>query len=242
MMRIIAHRGSCRAYPENSLAAFSHAKVSGADALEVDLRRSADGKVYCYHDSLLNRLTGFKGEFESTESAIIERLKLRSQEPVLSFESFLEAFGNRIEIVLDVKTTGIEREILSLISSIPGGFPIIISSFHSSVLREIKRVAPPARTALIVGPIRNLRPRLDLTDYILRHAEEVGCEALHLSRRVAGARRVLRLQREGYRVCVWTVDDEKAFHKYRDLGVAGIITNVPESLVRMAGVESAAGV
>jgi glycerophosphoryl diester phosphodiesterase len=232
MTRIIAHRGSSTIYPENSMAAFSHAKVSGADALEVDVRRSSDGKLFCFHDRRLTRLTGHKSEFEETHSSVIEQLRIKSQEPLLSLPSFLSSFAGRIGVVLDIKSVGIGEELLAHTGDWPEHYPLVYSSFYADVLQEIKNQHGRAKTALIVGPLRNLRPSLDLTDHLLRQVEKLGCEAIHLSKHIAGAQRIQRLIREQLQVCVWTVDKIAEADKFSDWGAHGIITNVPEVLVR----------
>jgi len=48
-MRIVAHRGHTRAAPENSMPAFLSATAAGADAVELDVRLSADGVPVVYH-------------------------------------------------------------------------------------------------------------------------------------------------------------------------------------------------
>jgi glycerophosphoryl diester phosphodiesterase len=219
-------------FPENSLAAFVHARQSGAHLLEVDLRRSADGKLYCYHDRQLARLTGFKGEFEKTDSSVIDSLRLKLQEPVLSFESFLSNFGGKIGIVLDIKSERVEEDIVSLTSRLSDRFPLVYSSFHPEVITRIRELLPSASTALIVGPLRNLRPRLDITEYLLRLGQRIGCGGIHLSRRLAGRKRIGRLIAEGFSLCLWTIDDGPSAEKYLKLGVSGIITNTPGELIR----------
>ncbi|KWV55222.1 hypothetical protein AS156_06010 [Bradyrhizobium macuxiense] len=47
---VIAHGGDSGSYPANSIRAFQHARQVGADALEADLRVTADGRVVCLHD------------------------------------------------------------------------------------------------------------------------------------------------------------------------------------------------
>jgi glycerophosphoryl diester phosphodiesterase len=232
MTRIIAHRGASAAYPENSLSAFSRAQLVGADSLEVDLRRSKDNKIYCYHDRQLGRLTGHRAEFENTDSSAIDRMKLHSQEPILSFESFLASFGDKIGIVLDIKSTGLEQAIITMTGSLSDRFPLVFSSFDAAVISGIRQLRPPANTALIVGPLRNLRPRFGVTDYLLKQADHIGCNGIHLNRRLAGRRRIERLLAAGLSVCLWTVDDTEAVDKYVEQGVSGIISNVPEKLIR----------
>ena len=48
---VIGHRGASAAHPENTLAAFAGAADLGADWVELDVRRSADGVAVVHHDA-----------------------------------------------------------------------------------------------------------------------------------------------------------------------------------------------
>src|SRR5262245_27082175 len=50
---VIAHRGASRAAPENTLEAFRLARSLGADAVELDVRRTRDGALAVHHDARL---------------------------------------------------------------------------------------------------------------------------------------------------------------------------------------------
>jgi glycerophosphoryl diester phosphodiesterase len=60
--RIIAHRGFMRRFPENTLVAVRGAYDQGADAVEVDVRLSADGVPVIMHDATVDRTTDGHGE------------------------------------------------------------------------------------------------------------------------------------------------------------------------------------
>jgi len=50
---VYAHRGASAAEPENTLAAFRAAARMGADGVELDVRRTADGGAAVVHDATL---------------------------------------------------------------------------------------------------------------------------------------------------------------------------------------------
>src|SRR5919204_634881 len=52
---VVAHRGASASAPENTAAAFELASRCGADALELDVRLSADGVPVVIHDATLDR-------------------------------------------------------------------------------------------------------------------------------------------------------------------------------------------
>src|SRR5690606_32908259 len=53
---VTAHRGAALMAPENTLAAFHAAIDAGADAIEFDVRLSADGAVVVFHDRDFRRV------------------------------------------------------------------------------------------------------------------------------------------------------------------------------------------
>jgi len=50
---VLAHRGASAAATENTMAAFSLAMELGADGVELDVRRTADGQLAVHHDAHL---------------------------------------------------------------------------------------------------------------------------------------------------------------------------------------------
>src|SRR5512135_566933 len=59
--QIIAHRGSSSREPEHTLKAYKRAIADGADALECDVRLTADGHLVCVHDRRIDRTSDGSG-------------------------------------------------------------------------------------------------------------------------------------------------------------------------------------
>ena len=72
--RVVAHRGASFAEPEHTLAAYERAIAVGADALECDVRLSADGHLVCVHDRTVNRTSSGRGLVSTLELAQLEGL------------------------------------------------------------------------------------------------------------------------------------------------------------------------
>ena len=64
-MPILVHRGAWKIAPENTLEAYAAAMDCGADGIEIDIRRSADGVLYMLHDDTLDRMTTCSGKARS---------------------------------------------------------------------------------------------------------------------------------------------------------------------------------
>jgi glycerophosphoryl diester phosphodiesterase len=69
--KIIAHRGYSTRFRENSPAAWRGAMEAGADAIEVDLRVTADWDVVCMHDKDLKRLAGRDDLIAQTSTSML---------------------------------------------------------------------------------------------------------------------------------------------------------------------------
>jgi glycerophosphoryl diester phosphodiesterase len=71
---VIAHRGASEVEPEHTLAAYEHAIAIGADALECDVRLTADGHLVCVHDRRVDRTSSGTGLVSTLELAQLEGL------------------------------------------------------------------------------------------------------------------------------------------------------------------------
>jgi glycerophosphoryl diester phosphodiesterase len=112
---VVAHRaGGLQAgkthFPENSLAALEAAIAAGAEMVEVDVRRSADGALIVMHDSWLDRTTTCKGEAARRTLAelktcrlVVEGTGVATGEPVSTLAEFLVAAKDRILVNIDNK-------------------------------------------------------------------------------------------------------------------------------------------
>ena len=72
--QVVAHRGSSAEEPEHTLKAYLLAIEVGADALECDVRMTADGHLVCVHDRRVNRTSNGQGRVSTLELAELEKL------------------------------------------------------------------------------------------------------------------------------------------------------------------------
>lgn len=75
---VVAHRGSSEDAPEHTLAAYRKAIDDGADALECDVRLTADGHLVCVHDRRINRTSNGRGAVSRLELADLAELDFGS--------------------------------------------------------------------------------------------------------------------------------------------------------------------
>lgn len=75
---VVAHRGASEDAPEHTLAAYRKAIEDGADALECDVRLTADGHLVCVHDRRVNRTSNGRGAVSGLELADLAALDFGS--------------------------------------------------------------------------------------------------------------------------------------------------------------------
>lgn len=75
---VLAHRACWGPAPEVSIAAIEHCTDVGADAVEIDVRKSRDGVLVLMHDDSVDRTTNGKGAIADMAAADIRRLRLRA--------------------------------------------------------------------------------------------------------------------------------------------------------------------
>ncbi|MEV6506412.1 glycerophosphodiester phosphodiesterase [Streptomyces sp. NPDC051642] len=129
-IQVVAHRGASEEAPEHTLAAYKKAIEDGADALECDVRLTADGHLVCVHDRRVNRTSNGRGAVSALELADLATLDFgswkgrdsrttRDEEPdwehlpedreatsVLTLERLLELVadaGRRVELAIETK-------------------------------------------------------------------------------------------------------------------------------------------
>ena len=74
-IEIVAHRGTREGAEEHTFAAYRKAIADGADALECDVRLTADGHLVCVHDRRVDRVADGRGLVSELELADLAQLQ-----------------------------------------------------------------------------------------------------------------------------------------------------------------------
>jgi glycerophosphoryl diester phosphodiesterase len=74
VVTVVAHRGASQDLAEHTLAAYRRAVEVGADALECDIRLTADGVPVCVHDRRVDRTSDGQGPVSALEYADLAEL------------------------------------------------------------------------------------------------------------------------------------------------------------------------
>jgi glycerophosphoryl diester phosphodiesterase len=72
--QVVAHRGASESEPEHTFAAYVEAIKVGSDALECDVRLTADGHLVCVHDRNVRRTSNGRGLVSTLELTELQGL------------------------------------------------------------------------------------------------------------------------------------------------------------------------
>ncbi|MGA0239215.1 MAG: glycerophosphodiester phosphodiesterase [Acidimicrobiales bacterium] len=215
---VIAHRGAREVAQENTLPAFRMARELGADWVELDVRRTADGVVVVHHDAhlgdgrMVSQLTS--GELPAFVPSLAEALE--------------ECHGMGVNIEIKNLPSDPDYDADHLVSDAVAGLVhaylgperALVSSFNMDTLDRLRAVDPTI-------PLAYLYAIGEPASAIARAcAHEMA--AIHPYDPLVTATLVERAQDEGLRVNVWTVNDPERMEALVGQGVDGICTDVPD--------------
>lgn len=265
-IQVIAHRGASDDAPEHTLAAYRKAIEDGADALECDVRLTADGHLVCVHDRRVNRTSNGRGAVSALELNELAALDFGSwkdreeaESPdwdpvpgeltsVLTLERLLEllvetrAAGRPLQLAIETKhptrwAGQVEERLLHLLKRFEFDVP------PSDAPSPVRVMSFSARS---LHRIQDAAPQLP-TVYLMQFVSP----RLRDGRLPAGAlvagpgMRIVRshpgyidrLHRAGHRAHVWTVNEPEDVELCVRLGVEAIITNRPKQVLAQLGRE-----
>ena len=215
----VGHRGAPALASENTIASLEAAIDLGVDLVEMD--------VVAHRDEL--RLAH-------------EAARVTPESPSLGEALGLVA-ARDVGVIVDLKSPGAEREIVTALRERGLVDRAVVASFHASSLRAVKKLEPslttgisypfdrmgiserPAFQPLIRAGLRGLRQALPAR--IGRMLTRARADAALLHHSLVSRRLVERCHARGAAVLAWTVEDEVALERVLAAGVDGVIANDP---------------
>ena len=227
MVRVIAHRGASAAAPENTIEAFRLARRLGADWVELDARRTADGQVIVHHDATLE---------DGRTICELRRVELPGH--VCDLTDALDACEG-MSINIEVKNwpddpdfdpgESVARQVVELVGRRGLRDRVLISCFHYPTIELVRELDPAIPTAF-------LHIVVDQTwDELAERVAAAGHVALHPWDHIVDQALVDAAKAHGLEVNVWTVDDPERMAQLVAFGVDGLCTNVPDVAREVVG-------
>ncbi|MCU1352612.1 MAG: glycerophosphoryl diester phosphodiesterase [Acidimicrobiales bacterium] len=220
MRKVIAHRGASAAAPENTVEAFALARELGADWVELDARRTADGAIVVHHDAVL-----------PDGRVIVELDRAELPSSVCDLATALDACaGMRVNI--EIKNVPIDPDhdpseavaagVVAEVARRGARDEVLVSSFSRATIDRVVELDAAIPTAFLYFAAPD-----DAAELAGRIAA-AGHDALHPWDGIVDAALVEAGHGAGLEVNVWTVDDPDRMRALLGLGVDGLCTNVPD--------------
>lgn len=247
MTRVIGHRGAPQIELENTVDSFLAAARLGADGIELDVRRTADGGLAVHHDAHLADgraivatpmaelpagVPDLTAALDACRAVEVVNVEIKNWPADVDFDESLEVVDQVVEVLMARPAEERAR--------------LLVSCFHLPSVDRVRALAPELATGwLVFGPVEPIGyDPASHPDPVAAMVAEVaghGHQALHPHHAFVTPELVRRATIEGIAVNTWTCDDPQRIPWLADVGVDGIVTNVPDVALTALGRSTAPG-
>ena len=250
-IRVIGHRGAAGVAPENTVASIERATRAGAQAIEIDVHVSADGELVVIHDDTVDRTTNGTGRVDSLTLDEIRRLDAGATFTPDRGRSFpYREAGLRVPTLDEAVAAAAPRPMIIEVKSRAAG-PAL-----GDWLRSRRASAGDTERFIVAGFERDhvapaaeaadwrCATRADLIPFVLlgklgipgplpSHVDAIMLPIRKGALRLVTRRFVRQAHDRGVGVFVWTVNRPSVMRELFDIGVDGLISDVPARVRRI---------
>ena len=221
---VIGHRGAMGHETENTLASVQKALDLEVDMIEIDVFKIYSGEIAVFHDERVDRLTNGGGKIEEYNIVDMRKLVLDGNHRIPILQDVLKLVNNRTKLNIELKGAGMSDRVNFIIEYYveQRGWTLdnfVISSFNWDELRSFREFNKDIAIAVLTEG--NPLDALDV-------ARELNAVAINPYYQTLNKDVVENIQKEGFKVYTYTVNDPEDIDRMKDLGVDGIFSDYPE--------------
>ena len=216
-----------------TIEAYAMALETGAEYVEFDIRRTADGELAVYHDPRTR-------QGEALAAISYPRLCDLAGYRVPRVADVMTLIAGKATGHLDLKDTGGEEKVVEMALDILGPGNFVVTTLEDPSVAAIKTRFPAVPAALSLGRDLNEVPRARraatrLSElFPMRRLRDCRADWVAVHRRLAAAGVLARCHRAGIKTMIWTVDEDAEMRRWlADPRVTVMITNRPGDAVAM---------
>lgn len=218
-MKIVGHRGARGLAPENTVASLLKAIDSGVNAVEFDVRVTKDGSVILHHDAKLED-TG--GKLHDIAASTYEQLK-KNKTDLATFEAAAKAVDRRALMLIEVKPVVNLKPVIKAVKDLlKQGWKLedfCLGSRSYGQLKALHKALPEAEL-FVIDSWSGVRAT--------SRARRLGAKRLHMNQRWLWAGFIRSINRGGYELYAYTLDNPVKAAYWARHGLAGAITDYPD--------------
>ncbi len=225
---IVGHRGSSFMMPENTVISAIKAWEEGADAVEIDVYPTADGKIAVSHDRSTKRTTGEDYIVPETNSDVLNALDAGKWkgpqfegEPLPLLPDVINVIPRYKHLVVEVKSgSEIVPLLKALLKDHPKRSQIIFIAFGWQVINDLKNEFPDLPAFWLSSKKADVDARWE-------EVKANGLDGINLHHSIIDRDLIEKAHKDNLGVLCWTVDKMDDVHRLINIGIDGITTNRP---------------
>lgn len=235
----LGHRGARALAPENTLAGMRAGMAAGADGVEFDVQRTADGHLVVFHDDDLRRICNVSGRIVASTLAQLRELDAGCHfgpqfagELIPTLDEVLETLPAKAFVNIEAKrfrfrSDGLEAGIAEAFRRHSLAGRCIVSSFNPVLLWRLGRIDRTIPLGLLYAPDEPAGLNRGWPRHLLHLA------ALHPYHEQVTPKLAQQVSGRGQQINTWTVNEPEEMRRLIELGVDGIITDRPDLLAEL---------
>lgn len=255
---VLAHAGGNLLWPDNTMVAFAGADAMGADVLELDVHRVADGEFVVIHDATVDSTTDGTGAVAQARMPELRRLdagyRWTPAGPSSAAEgdfpyrgtgvtlpTLMEVLGafpdKAVNVEIKQNDPDVADALCALLRDQGATERVMVGSFHGGALAQFRRSCPEVATSASENEVIVFLAleKLRLSAVFTPQYEALQVPLSQYNIPIVTRHFVDAAAARGVDVHVWTINDETAMRELVNLGVNGLITDRPDRALRVLG-------
>lgn len=221
----IGHRGAMGHETENTIASVKKALEQNVDMIEIDVFRIKSGELVVFHDEILDSLTNISGKIEDFTREELQKVMVRGNHKIPMLEEVIETIDQKVPLNIELKGKNTAEPTVALLEKYhQKGWKkndFIISSFIWDELETCRKLDPEIPIAILTE-----ENPLDAISI----GKKLNVVAINPWWKTLTKKNVEQIQKEGFKIYTYTVNEPKDIKFVTELGVDGIFCNFPERL------------
>lgn len=242
---VIGHRGNRAHAPENTIESFAQAVSLGADAIEFDVRLTADGIPVVHHDPTVARTTDGAGDVSRMTYSELRGLDAGANftrdggktypyrgagHRIPTFEEVVETFPTT-PIIIEIKDPLVATGIRRILETRKAEWRALVDAYSEVAVRRFEGSAIAYGAAK--SDVARLMTQIVLGLPVTAMEYRALCVPLSYYGLPLPVRRFAKVGRQhDCRVHVWTVNDPAVARGLWESGVNGIISDDPAVMLK----------